>query len=139
MATDNNATSAMSRYASVHAASFADAERFWLVAAEAIDWEVAPSRAFDRDAGTYGRWFPDGRLNICHNAVDRHVAAGRGEQVAILYDSPVAGEKRRISYAAMRDAVATLAGVLADLGVEVVSVNEVEIRGGVGAAIGQAA
>ncbi|MBX9930402.1 MAG: propionyl-CoA synthetase [Methylobacterium sp.] len=108
----------MSRYASVHAASFADAERFWLVAAEAIDWEVAPSRAFDRDAGTYGRWFPDGRLNICHNAVDRHVAAGRGEQVAILYDSPVAGEKRRISYAAMRDAVATLAGVLADLGVE---------------------
>lgn len=78
---------------------------------------MAPVRAFDAEAGAYGRWFPDGRLNACHNAVDRHVAAGRGEQTAILYDSPVTDTKRAITYRALRDAVATLAGILADLGV----------------------
>lgn len=108
---------ARSRYASLHAASLADPEGFWMEVAGAIDWASPPTRAFDHDSGAYGRWFPDATLNACHNAVDRHVAAGRGEQAAILYDSPVAGEKHRITYAALRDAVATLAGVLADLGV----------------------
>ena len=108
---------ARSRYDSLHAASLADPEGFWMAAAGAIDWASPPTHAFDPDAGAYGRWFPDATLNACHNAVDRHVAAGRGDQAAILYDSPVAGEKRRITYAALRDAVATLAGVLADLGV----------------------
>ncbi|WP_375408155.1 propionyl-CoA synthetase [uncultured Methylobacterium sp.] len=108
---------ARSRYAALHAASLADPETFWMEAAGAIDWASPPTRAFDPDSGVYGRWFPDATLNACHNAVDRHVAAGRGEQAAILYDSPVAGEKRRITYGALRDAVATLAGVLADVGV----------------------
>jgi propionyl-CoA synthetase len=105
------------RYAAIHAASLADPEAFWLDAARAIDWTIPPSRAFDGGIGDYGRWFPDATLNACHNAVDRHVAAGRGDQAAILYDSPVTGTKSRITYTALRDAVATLAGVLRDLGV----------------------
>lgn len=112
-----NATDARDHYEQVHRASLDDPEGFWLGAAQALDWEVAPVRAFDAEAGAYGRWFPDGRLNACHNAVDRHVAAGRGEQTAILYDSPVTDTKRAITYRALRDAVATLAGILADLGV----------------------
>ena len=104
-------------YAAIHAASLGDPEAFWLDAARAIDWTRPPTRAFDSSAGSYGRWFPDGSLNACHNAVDRHVAAGRGEQAAILYDSPVTATKRRITYADLRDAVATLASVLRDLGV----------------------
>ncbi|MDB5645365.1 propionyl-CoA synthetase [Methylobacterium sp.] len=104
-------------YAAIHAASLGDPEAFWLDAARAIDWTRPPTRAFDPSAGSYGRWFPDGSLNACHNAVDRHVAAGRGEQAAILYDSPVTATKRRITYADLRDAVATLAGVLRDFGV----------------------
>ncbi|NEU12137.1 propionyl-CoA synthetase [Methylobacterium sp. BTF04] len=106
-----------SRSAQAHAASLGDPEAFWLEAANAIAWETAPVRAFDPQAGTYGRWFPDATLNACHNAVDRHVADGRGEQAAIHYDSPVTGTKRTITYRQLRDAVATLAAVLADLGV----------------------
>ncbi|WP_238185167.1 AMP-binding protein, partial [Methylobacterium trifolii] len=105
------------RYGEVHAASLRDPERFWMAAARAIDWAEAPTRAFDGEAGIYGRWFPDARLNACHNAVDRHAEGGRREQVAIRYDSPVAGEKRSLTYGELRDAVASLAGVLADLGV----------------------
>ncbi|WP_336486154.1 propionyl-CoA synthetase [Methylobacterium nigriterrae] len=105
------------RYAEAHAASLADPEAFWMRAAGAIDWTRAPSRAFDPRSGVYGRWFPDGTLNACHNAVDRHVAAGRGGQDAILYDSPVTGTKRRITYAELLEEVATLAAVLAGLGV----------------------
>ncbi|MCJ2033669.1 propionyl-CoA synthetase [Methylobacterium sp. J-068] len=105
------------RYARTHAASLDDPEAFWLDAARAIAWTTPPTRAFDAGAGAYGRWFPDATLNACHNAVDRHVAAGRGDQAAILYDSPVTGTKSRITYAELRDAVAVLAAVLGDLGV----------------------
>jgi propionyl-CoA synthetase len=116
-ATPHTPTPLPGRYAETHAASLRDPEAFWLDAARAIDWARPPTRAFDAAAGAYGRWFPDATLNACHNAVDRHVAAGRGDQAAILYDSPVTGTKRRITYAALCDAVAVLAGVLGDLGV----------------------
>ena len=68
-------------------------------------------------AGVYGRWFPDATCNITANALDRHVAAGRGEQVAFYYDSPVTQTKRRITYAELLAEVETLAAVLADFGV----------------------
>lgn len=104
-------------YAAVHAASLADRNGFWLKAAAAIDWDVAPTRAFDAEQGVYGRWFPDARLNVCRNAVDRHAEGGRADQAAIIHDSPVTGTKRRITYGELRDEVAVLAGILTDLGV----------------------
>ncbi|WP_147048009.1 propionyl-CoA synthetase [Methylobacterium gnaphalii] len=110
-------TAAATAYSAVHAASIADPDTFWLAAAKAVDWERAPTRAFDPEAGVYGRWFPDAQLNACFNAVDRHVENGHGAQAAILYDSPVTGTKRRISYAELREEVATLAAVLAAFGV----------------------
>ncbi|GEP00467.1 propionyl-CoA synthetase [Methylobacterium haplocladii] len=110
-------TSAAAGYAAVHAASIADPEGFWLDAARAIDWDTAPQRAFDPQAGVYGRWFPDARLNACFNAVDRHVENGRADQAAIIYDSPVTGTKLTITYRELRDEVAALAAVLAGFGV----------------------
>ena len=104
-------------YSAVHDASIRDPETFWLDAAEAIDWDVTPARAFDREAGVYGRWFPDGKLNACQNAVDRYAESERADQAAIIYDSPVTGTKRTITYRELRDAVATLAAVLRDHGV----------------------
>ncbi|MEO3792289.1 propionyl-CoA synthetase [Nonomuraea sp. B10E15] len=86
---------------------------FWAEAARDIDWDVAPATAL----GDGGRWFPDGRLNTCHNAVDRHVAAGRGEQAALIHDSPVTGTVRVLTYADLLDQVARTAGMLRDLGV----------------------
>ncbi|TDC06225.1 propionyl-CoA synthetase [Nonomuraea longispora] len=86
---------------------------FWAEAARGIDWDVAPATTLGGD----GRWFPDGRLNTCHNAVDRHVAAGRGEQAALIHDSPVTGTARVLTYAELLDQVARTAGMLRDLGV----------------------
>ncbi len=106
-----------SRYGEVYAQWRADPLAFWAKAAEGIDWIRPPQTIFDPEGGVYGRWFPDATLNACFNAVDRHVAAGRGDQAAIHYDSPVTRTKRRISYSELQDEVATLAAALVDFGV----------------------
>lgn len=93
-----------------------DPEAFWLAQAEAIDWHRKPTVAFDAAAGVYGRWFPDGECNTCHNALDRHVAAGHGERLALIYDSPMTGSVRRYSYAALLAEVEACAAFLLDLG-----------------------
>ncbi|MDR9394569.1 MAG: AMP-binding protein, partial [Roseovarius sp.] len=95
-----------------------DPEGFWMQAAEAIDWDSKPSKAlFDDNAPMY-EWFSDGKLNTCYNAVDRHVAAGNGDQAAIIHDSPVTGTKHQITYAELLERVANLAGALRAKGVE---------------------
>jgi propionyl-CoA synthetase len=106
-----------SQYGEVYQRWRADPEGFWAEAARAIDWTRAPQRIFDEKAGVYGRWFPDSACNACFNALDRHVDAGRGEQAAILYDSPVTATKRGISYSELLDEVVTLAAILTDFGV----------------------
>ena len=107
----------MATYDEIFQASVNDPENFWMGAAEAIDWQVAPTRAVDSSNPPFYRWFPDGELNITHNALDRHVEAGRGEQPALVYDSPVTATKRTYTYRQLRDEVAAFAGVLAGLGV----------------------
>jgi propionyl-CoA synthetase len=104
-------------YEDIFQASVEDPEAFWLGAAEAIDWYTPPTRALDSSNPPFYRWFPDGVLNVCHNALDRHVEAGRGEQAALIYDSPVTGTKRTYTYSGLRDEVARFAGVLSGLGV----------------------
>ncbi|MCE8419449.1 propionate-CoA ligase PrpE [Rhodovulum sulfidophilum] len=104
-------------YAEVYEQWKADPNGFWMEAAEAIDWVEKPSKAlFDENAPNY-EWFNDGMVNTCWNAVDRHVEQGRGEQVAIIYDSPITHTKREITYVELRNRVATLAGALRDKGV----------------------
>ena len=104
-------------YKEVYASWKADPDAFWLDAAEAIDWDRKPTRALnERNAPLY-EWLDDGLVNTCWNAVDRHVEAGRGNQDAIIHDSPVTGTKSRITYAELRDRVARLAGALAAKGV----------------------
>ncbi len=106
-----------SRYAEAYRRSLADPEGFWGEAAQAIDWEKRWDRVLDAGKPPFYRWFPGGRLNTCHNALDRHVAGGRAEQAALIYDSPVTGQIQRFTYRALRDEVALLAGALRDLGV----------------------
>src|SRR6476646_3674995 len=107
----------MGTYDDLFRASVEDPAAFWLNAAKAIDWHVQPKIALDSSNPPFYRWFPDGELNVCFNALDRHVDAGRGEQAALIYDSPVTGSKRTYTYRQLRDEVATFAGVLAGLGV----------------------
>jgi len=107
----------MSKFAEIHQRSIENAAEFWAEAAEGIDWETRWDRVLDDSNAPIYRWFPGGRLNTCYNAVDRHVENGRGDQAAIIYDSPVTGTQRRISYGELRDEVAVFAGVLAGNGV----------------------
>ncbi len=109
--------SVASAYDGAYAAWRADPNAWWAEKAQGIDWIRRWDRAFDPAAGPYGRWFPGAVLNTCHNCLDRHVAAGRGEQVALIWDSPLAGEVTRLTYAALRDRTSRLAGALARLGV----------------------
>ncbi len=111
-------TGAATTYKQQHSEAQTDPGRFWLERAAAADWTRSPTIGVDQSRSPFNRWFPDGELNACHNALDRHVAAGRGEQAAILYDSPVTGSKRQISYAELTDEVARFAGALASFGVD---------------------
>ena len=104
-------------YADIYAAWQRDPGAFWREASSGLDWFGRPERIFDGAAGVYGRWFPDAACNICHEALDRHVAAGRGGQAAIIHDSPVSGAKRTLTYAALLGEVQACAVMLADLGV----------------------
>lgn len=104
-------------YREVLEASLSDPEAFWLEAADGIDWFRRPTRALDDSAAPLYRWFPDGELNVCYNALDRHVVAGRGDQPALVHDSPVTGTTSTRTYAELLDEVARCAGMLRDLGV----------------------
>ncbi len=105
-------------YKAVYEAWKSDPEGFWLDAAKAIDWDRAPSRALSDENAPLYEWFADGMVNTCWNAVDRHVEAGNGDQVAIIYDSAICEIVEHITYAQLQDRVARLAGALAAQGVE---------------------
>ncbi|MFT4085154.1 MAG: acetate--CoA ligase [Nocardioides sp.] len=107
----------MATYRATYEKSLTDPEGFWLEAAELLDWSAPPTRALDDSAAPFHRWYPDGELNVCHNALDRHVEAGYGDRVAMIYDSPVTQSVTSTTYAELRDRVARFAGVLRDLGV----------------------
>src|SRR6476659_1008283 len=106
-----------SRYYEVYARWQRDPQGFWREAARDIDWIEAPKQVFDPKAGIYGRWFTGGVCNTCWNAVDRHVLKGRGEQAAIIYDSPLAGQKRTITYHRLQVETQVLAAILRNFGV----------------------
>ena len=105
-------------YAAAYEQSIADPDAFWGQAATAIEWITPPTTVLDASNPPFYRWFPGATMNTCWNALDRHVRDGRGEQLALIYDSPVTGTTRSFTYAALLADVAKFAGVLAGLGVE---------------------
>ena len=104
-------------YADVYQRSMDDPNGFWSEAAEALDWDIEPTVILDDSNPPFYRWYPDGVLNTCHNALDRHVDSGRGDQAALIYDSPVTDTIARYTYRELRDEVAQLAGALTELGI----------------------
>ena len=108
----------MSAYAKVYDGWKADPEAFWMEAAAGIDWFEKPSKAFFEDQGVYGHWYADGTLNTCYNCVDRHVEGGRADQAAIIYDSPITGNRRTFTYARIEGRGRSLAAVLRGNGIE---------------------
>ncbi len=104
------------KLAQFHQRSITDREGFWLEQASLIDWQTPPTRALDYSRPPFARWFPEGRTNLCHNAIDRHLAT-RGEQIALAYISTETGLERNYSYRALHREVTRCAAVLQDLGV----------------------
>jgi propionyl-CoA synthetase len=107
----------MGRYADAFRRSVADPGGFWAEAAKRIEWDAEPTVVLDAENPPFYRWFSDGMLNTCFNALDRHVRDGRGDQAALIYDSPVTGTCRTFTYTELLDQVARFAGVLRRLGV----------------------
>ncbi|MFZ2290266.1 MAG: acetate--CoA ligase [Halopseudomonas yangmingensis] len=95
-----------------------DPVAFWARQAQRLTWFKEPQRVLDQDQHGHAQWFPDGTLNTAWLALDAQVAAGRGEQTALIWDSPVTANKERISYTELTRRVAQCAGMLRELGVE---------------------
>ncbi len=108
----------MAGYRALFDASIADPEGFWADAARAVTWTREPKQILDDSNPPFYRWFADGELNTCANALDRHVDDGRGDQPSLIYDSPVTGTQRTYTFSELRDATAKFAGGLRGLGVE---------------------
>jgi len=106
-----------SSYPDVYARWQRDPEGFWADAAKAIDWYEQPKKVFDKDAGIYGRWYTGGVCNTCYNALDRHVLAGRNDQAALVYDSPVTNTVKTFTYGRLLSEVQLLGAMLRDLGI----------------------
>lgn len=109
---------AQGTYSNVYAGWRKDPEGFWMEAANDIDWDAPPTRALNDSNAPLYEWFTDTRVNTCWNAVDRHVEAGRGDQIAIIHDSPITHTIRKITYRELRDRVATFAGALRKQGIQ---------------------
>ncbi len=107
----------MGRFEEMYRRSLEDPEGFWAEAATRIDWDEPWQQVLDDSRAPFYRWFIGGRLNSCHNALDRHVDGGRADQPALIYDSPVTGSSATFTYGELRDAVARFAGALEAEGV----------------------
>lgn len=108
---------ANSRYHDIYARAQRDPEGFWADAAKDIDWIEPAKKIFDPSQGAYGRWFNGAVVNTCYNALDRHVARGRADQVALIHDSPLTNSVAKFTYRQMLDEVKTLAAIIRDFGV----------------------
>jgi len=107
-----------SGYPAVYEAWKRAPEEFWSEAAKQIEWSKPFTKIFDPDQGPYGRWFVGGECNTCYNALDRQIAEGRGDQNAIIYDSPITGTQKKYTYREVLQEVCALAAVLTDQGVQ---------------------
>ncbi|MBC2806192.1 propionyl-CoA synthetase [Rhizobium ruizarguesonis] len=104
-------------YHQAYAAWKRDPEAFWREAAVGIDWFKPPERIFSPNEGVYGRWFSGAETNTCHNCLDRHVAAGRGGETAVIFDSAMNGEKRHFTYDEVLREVMAIAAALVECGI----------------------
>ena len=107
----------MSAYQSEHQQSLDDPSRYWLDLADKVSWYKKPRSGVDTSNSPFNTWFADGEINACFNALDVHVADGRGDQLALIHDSPITGTQRKLTYSQLLDLVKTFAGALKAEGV----------------------
>ena len=98
--------------------SLKNPEEYWGEISSNVVWTKKWNKVLDNSNSPFVKWFVDGELSLCYNAVDRHVDEGFGDQTALIWDSPITGAKRQISYRELQDSVARVAGLLAAMGVQ---------------------
>ena len=86
----------MGSYKKIYESWKEDQLKFWKEQSEDISWDKKPQKILDGSKSPFYNWFPDASLNTCYNAIDRHVLSGRGNQIAIIYDSPVTDVKKKL-------------------------------------------
>ncbi len=107
----------MATYEEDYQRSLHDPEGFWGQAAEDLKWSRKWDRVLDNDNPPFSKWFSGGEMNTCYNCLDRHVEEGRGEQAALIYDSPMTGQVEKFTYRQLTEIVARFAGGLKSLGI----------------------
>ncbi|MBL7880578.1 MAG: AMP-binding protein, partial [Chryseobacterium gambrini] len=98
--------------------SIEDKENFWKEQAQEISWFEFPKTITSNDENQYNQWFPDGKLNICYLCIDKHIEDGFGDQVAVIYDSPVTNQKKTYTFNEAKQEISKLAGGLISLGLK---------------------
>jgi len=106
------------KYQEIYQRSIKDAEGFWSEIANDIFWYKKPTKILNSDNPPFYKWFQDGTTNTCYNAVDLHVKNGKGEKVAIIYDSPITNSQKKITYAQLKEQVSIFAGALVNQGIK---------------------
>ena len=107
----------MSKYLDIFIKSISQKEDFWAEAAKDVIWYQPFDKVLHTDGPPFYQWFKNGKINTCYNALDRHIDEGNGERLALIYDSPITGDKNTYTYSVMRDRVAIIAGALKNQGV----------------------
>ena len=107
----------MSKYLDTFNKSITDKENFWREVAKDVIWYEPFDEVLHTDGPPFYQWFKGGKINTCYNALDRHVDEGNGDRLALIYDSPITGNKSTYTYSVMRDRVAEIAGALKNQGV----------------------
>ena len=105
------------KYNDIYRKSIQNREEFWKNISEDIFWYKKPTKILNSNNPPFYKWFEDGETNTCYNALDLHIDEGRGDKLAIIYDSPITGTKKNITYSELRDKVALFAGALKNQGV----------------------
>jgi len=106
------------KYKEIYGNSIQNREKFWKEVSEDIFWYKKPTKILNSDNPPFYKWFEDGITNTCYNALDHHIDQGRGEKLAIIYDSPITDVQKKISYKELRDRVALFAGALKKQGIQ---------------------
>ena len=105
------------KYKEIYDSSISKKENFWKEVAENIFWYKKPSKILNSSNPPFYKWYEDGTTNTCYNAIDFHIDNGRGEKLAIIYDSPITGSKKTFTYNQLKEKVSLFAGALKNQGI----------------------
>ena len=106
------------KYKEIYDSSIVKKENFWKEVAENIFWYKKPSKILNSNNPPFYKWYEDGTTNTCYNAIDFHIDNGRGEKLAIIYDSPITGSKKTFTYNQLKEKVSLFAGALKNQGIK---------------------